>query len=424
MEFTDKQEDFLLDVIDGKLERINILTGSVRSGKTFISLVAWLCWLIEQPTSDNYIMIGKTLTSLKRNCMQLLESFCGEGCFSVSYSRKEAEIYGRKVFLEGVNDSRAENKIRGMTLHGAYCDEITLYTDDFFNMLLSRLTSDGAKLIGTTNPDSPNHWLKTNFLDRQDELSLKLWNFLLDDNTSLSEETRGNIKREFTGVYYDRFVLSKWVTANGLIYRNFVDNKDNFVVEDTNDRYMIITIGIDYGASKSKTTFIATGISRQYLNVSVIMEKSISGVHTPDTIYFAFYEFYCNVRDKYGYPNFAFCDYGALGQILTAGLKAYCISKGLPIKIVDCTKGTINDRIQLVCRLFGQDRIRINKTCIGLIDALSNAIWDDKKVDTRLDDGTVGIDFLDAFEYSIYYYASPIMHAKKTTPDNFNGVII
>ncbi len=59
--------------------------------------------------------------------------------------------------LEGANDQRSEGKIRGSTLGGAYCDELTLFPKDFFVMLLSRLRVEGAKLIATTNPDVPTH---------------------------------------------------------------------------------------------------------------------------------------------------------------------------------------------------------------------------------------------------------------------------
>ena len=40
-------------------------------------------------------------------------------------------------------------------------------------MLLSRLSVGGARLLGTTNPDSPYHWLKAQYLDRAGEARLK-----------------------------------------------------------------------------------------------------------------------------------------------------------------------------------------------------------------------------------------------------------
>ena len=82
-------------------------------------------------------MVAKTLTSLRRNCLDLLQELVGVKYFTYSLPKKEARLFGRLVYLEGVNDARAESKIRGMTLQGAYCDELTLYGEDFFTMMLS-----------------------------------------------------------------------------------------------------------------------------------------------------------------------------------------------------------------------------------------------------------------------------------------------
>ncbi len=126
--FTKKQRKFIYDIIKGNTKRINILEGSVRSGKTYVSLIAWIILLSQSEPDHNYLMVGKTLTSLKRNCLSILEGICPTESFEYSTIKKEAKIFGRRVFLEGVNDTRAEHKIRGMTLQATYCDEITLFT--------------------------------------------------------------------------------------------------------------------------------------------------------------------------------------------------------------------------------------------------------------------------------------------------------
>lgn len=113
---TEKQNEFILDVIGRETSRINILEGSVRSGKAFVSLIARILMVVQYPKDSQFLMVGKTITSLKRNCLVLLESLCPKGDFSFSISKKEAVLFGRKIYLEGVNDSRAENKIIGMTL--------------------------------------------------------------------------------------------------------------------------------------------------------------------------------------------------------------------------------------------------------------------------------------------------------------------
>lgn len=223
--YSEKQKQLLRLFKQKKLRRINILHGSVRSGKTWISLVLWAFWMLTMPEDAAYLMVAKTLTSLRRNCLDLLETLVGKSNFSYSLAAKQAVLFGRTVYLEGVNDARAESKIRGMTLQGAYCDELTLFTQDFFTMLLSRLSMPEAKLFGTTNPDSPNHWLKSEYLGRSQELDLMEMRFTIDDNEFLDPEYVRQLKREYTGVFYERFILGNWVIAEGLVYSMFSEKE-------------------------------------------------------------------------------------------------------------------------------------------------------------------------------------------------------
>lgn len=247
--YSDKQLRLMRDWKHGKLKRLNLLEGSVRSGKTWISLVLWAFWVASMPKSGAYLMASKSLTTLRRNVLDLLQELVGENNFTYSLSKKEGRLFGRLVYLEGVNDARAESKIRGLTLHGAYCDELTLFTEDFFSMLLSRLSEPGAKLIATTNPDSPNHWLKQNYLDRREELELYTLQFLIDDNFYLPKDYVDSLKKEYVGVFYDRFILGLWVVAEGLVYPNFDPAKHVTDVPQEYDARFLYYVSIDYGTS-------------------------------------------------------------------------------------------------------------------------------------------------------------------------------
>ena len=226
-----------------QLKRINLLEGSVSSGKTWISLVLWAFWVKTMPENVPYMMCAKTITTLKRNCLVPLQELIGESNFTFSTSAKEAKLFGRVVYLEGANDNRSEDKIRGLTLQGAYCDELTKFPEDFFAMLLSRLRMPEAKLIATTNPDSPSHWLKVNYIDRQQELNFLDVKFLLDDNTTLPKDYVTEIKKEYTGVFYERFILGLWVLAEGLIYPNYQEA----IAEVPNTPIEAKCLSIDYG---------------------------------------------------------------------------------------------------------------------------------------------------------------------------------
>lgn len=409
-----------LDFMSENDKRINLLTGSVRSGKTYISLLKWAVFVGTMPINAEFLMIGKTLTSLKRNCLGLLQDLVGTDNFKFSISQKSATLFGRVVWLEGANDDRAESKIRGMTLAGAYVDELTQIPFDFYKMLLSRLSVKGAKLYATTNPDTPSHWVKENIIDNE-EIEKRVWNFTLDDNVILkneNEEYFENLKKEYRsmgGVFYERFILGRWVNAEGLIYKQFANHPELFMRDEAVDEYgnklnfLMISIGIDYGATKGETEFKATGITPLFREAWTIGEKKMAGLYTPEEIYEEFIKFYKEIVNEYGKVTHAFGDYGALGQVLTYGLNKRLQESGIPLRVQDCIKGKIIDRIYMDQMLFAQGRRFILNKCKYLKEAYEQAVWDDKKPDTRLDDGTTPIDDLDASEYSMFPFYDKLM---------------
>ena len=109
--FTVKQQELMSLLKHNKLHRLNLLEGSVRSGKTWISLILWAFWIADRPTDYAYLMSAKTLQTLKRNCLMLLQELIGEDNFKYSLSTKEGKLFGRKILLEGANDAKSENKI-------------------------------------------------------------------------------------------------------------------------------------------------------------------------------------------------------------------------------------------------------------------------------------------------------------------------
>ena len=394
-----------------KLKRINLLEGSVSSGKTWISLVLWAFWVKCMPQQGLYLMCAKSITTLKRNCLLLLQELVGESNFTFSTSAKEGSLFGRRVILEGANDIRSESKIRGLTLQGAYCDELTQFPEDFFVMLLSRLRMPGAKLIATTNADTPRHWLKTDYIDRADELDFLDVKFLIDDNTMLPKEYVENIKREYVGVYYERFILGRWVIAEGLIYRDFADNTSKYLIDDVNKwldennkRFMYISFGVDFGGTGSATKFQCTGITADYMVVA-LEEKYIDHKKEsvdPDALNKMFADFIEKCTAKWG-SGITRAD--SAEQILIRGLFNTAMTKRLKTQVKNALKMPINDRIKLTLLLMAQGRLFVSRRCPFLIDAFASAVYDDSRaVDTRLDDGTSDIDSLDAFEYSMEPY--------------------
>lgn len=233
---TTKQRQFLLE----PFRRINLLEGSVRSGKTWISLVKWAMFVRSRPQGELFMMVGKTREALQFNCVGLLEDLAGAD-FKCNARSNVGYLYGREIRLLGANDEKAASKIKGSTLAGAYIDELSEIPESFYKMTLSRLSVSGAVLLATTNPDSPNNYVFTDIIENED-ISRKCWKFLLDDNTFLPKEYIENIKKEYTGVFFERYILGNWVIAEGLVYPDY----DNTVKTEPRD-YTEYAVSMDYG---------------------------------------------------------------------------------------------------------------------------------------------------------------------------------
>lgn len=267
MIYTEKQRYLMSLWQKNKLKRINLLEGSVSSGKTWISLVLWAFWVKTMPNNPDslYLMAARSLTTLKRNCLLPLQSLVGESNFTFSTSAKEGYLFGRHIVLEGADNVQSEAKIRGLTLQGAYCDEATKLNHDFFTMLLSRLRKPGAKFFATTNPDAPSHWLKEEYIDRQDEIDILVMKFLIDDNTMLPADYVENIKREYVGVFYERFILGKWVLAEGLIYPMYKDA----IAYPPDGKSENQALSIDYGTMNA----FAAGLWKKFGDVWYVADE-------------------------------------------------------------------------------------------------------------------------------------------------------
>ena len=393
---SDKQKKFLKD----DLRRINLLYGSVRSGKTWISLLKWAIWIGQQASDKQFLMVGKTITTLKRNCLVLLEELIGDN-ITYSISQKKAVIFGRTVWLEGANDERSESKIRGMTLMGVYVDELTQIPQDFYLMALSRLSEKGAVFLATTNPDHPKHYVKTEIIDN-DLLDKQVIKFLLDDNIFLDETYKENLKKEYTGVYYSRFINGDFVRAEGVVFLDFADNTEKYLIDkkDVPKDLKSFSAGFDIGGNLSNYALVASAVDRQN-NVYVLKAKEILPQDLrPADVENAAKDFISSIEKEYGIrANNCYVD-DAYYTIIN-GLNdwryifdnAACIKSSMPLQ----------DRPLMLSKLMAQGKFKLVKgECEPLIEQLQNAVYDPKSEKAIiLDDGSYNLDCIDSFFYSV-----------------------
>lgn len=426
-ELTEKQKTYIKRLKDNDFKRINILYGSVRSGKTYISLIGWALWIVTMPKSGKFLMCGKTLKSLEQNCLDTLADLIGEEYFRYSITTKRGELFGRKIYFEGANDSTSEQKIRGLTLYGAYMDEITLTDEGFFKMLLSRLSKPNAKFFGTTNPDSPTHWLKTDFLDRANELDMFVDKYTIDDNTTLSPDFVNSLKKEYSGIYYDRFILGNFVRAEGLVFPQFANETYKYLIEPQSAVIKVaespdykIVIGVDFGGNKSKTCFVATALSCDYKYIYVLKDHMVHSDYgfntenishdinqddlnyTIDTnkICVDLYKFVEKIVKEYGSVDYIFCD--SASPTMINSVRAYFRDNGKRYShILPVTKNPVQDRPKAIDKMLNTDRLKVSSDCEILINALKDLVWDKHRENVPEDLNVHNVnDIYDAFCYS------------------------
>ena len=410
MILSDKQKEF----IKNANHRYNFKIGARRCGKTYLDNL-WTIpkRIIERKGKDGlYCIFGVTNGTIERNVLQPLRQIYGKKMVGTIQSGTNiAKLFGEEVYCLGCEKVNQVSKIQGTSIKYAYGDEVAKWNQEVFVMIQASLDKPYSCFDGALNPENQSHWLKKDFLDKIQEKQLDVYaqHYTIFDNPFLSKEFVDNLCKEYEGtVYYDRLILGQWKNAEGIIYRQFADNPGVYIKDQAVDEngipinFMLISIGIDYGATEGETEFKATGITPYFRQAWTIDEMKLSGLHSPEQMYEKFVEFYNRVINDYGKVTHCFAEYGALGQVITFGLNRYLQQHGIPLQVQDCIKGRIVDRIELDCQLFGQMRRFILRKCKYLIEAYSQALWDDKHPDERLDDGTTPIDDLDASEYSIF----------------------
>ena len=203
--------------------------GAVRSGKTFIDNILFLAELqrvahdakINGDKRPMYILAGYSSNSIQNNVIgELRNSF---GIDPKTDRHGHYHMFGVDVVPTYTGNIRGASAIRGMTSYGAYCNEASLATQEVFQEIIQRCSKPHARIICDTNPDNPQHWLKTDYIDNHDpKAKIESFHFTLDDNTFLDPEYAQALKHATPkGMFYDRSILGLWVTGEGAVYKDF-----------------------------------------------------------------------------------------------------------------------------------------------------------------------------------------------------------
>ena len=391
-----------------------IADGAIRSGKSVAMSLGFVIWAMSEFESCNFAMCGKTIGSFRRNVLFWLKLMLRSRGYSVSEQRTENLVIVRRgstenyFYVFGGKDERSQDLIQGITLAGVFFDEVALMPESFVNQATGRCSVDGSKFWFNCNPGSPAHWFKTGWIDKRADKRLLYLHFTMDDNLSLSEAVKGRYRGMYTGVFFKRYILGEWKSADGVIYRQFADEPERFILDDVPQDIFIGTMGLDFGGNGSAHAGCLVGITRGYRSIVILDEYYRKEVIDPGTLTDDVCGFVQRSQAQVRATSI-WCD--SAETTLIKGIRIEVFARHIPVEVRNARKGEIIDRIRLCDMLMSQGRFFILRRCKHTIAALSEAVWDSKSAtrDRRLDDGSTNIDSLDALEYALEPHANRLI---------------
>jgi PBSX family phage terminase large subunit len=354
--------------------QIALWAGAVSSGKTIASLLAFLIAVMRAPDHGLIVVVGRTLQTIERNIIDPLQSGVLFGFLSGQVHHTTgsttAVILGRTIHLIGASDVRAEGRIRGSTIALAYVDEATLVPQSFWMMLLSRLRVPGAKLLATTNPDGPAHWLRTDFILRGADVGVRHWHFTLHDNPSLEQSYIDLLMAQYVGLWYRRFIAGEWCLASGAIFDMWDPAKH--VVNVVPQIVQWISAAADYGTTNPfHAGRLGLGVDqRLYITHEWRYDSKREHGQLTDVEYSARFRAWLDATG--GRPPYTVVDPSA------ASFRVQLHQDGLSSTLGD---NEVLPGIRTVASLLATDRLKIAASCPELIAEFPGYSWDEAKTE-------------------------------------------
>ena len=380
-----------------------IADGAIRSGKTVSMAFSFVVWAMSSYDRHNFAMCGKTIASLRRNVLGTLKNQLRARGYTATERRADNLLVVTKgnvansFYIFGGKDESSQDLIQGITLAGVLFDEVALMPESFVNQATARCSVDGSKFWINCNPGSVTHWIYQGWVLKSKKRKLLYLHFTMEDNLTLSEETKARYRSQYSGVFYKRYILGMWCVAEGLIYLQFAEDEQRYMISQADvPKLSYIEIGADVGGNKSNHAYVASGytVNRDVQYVLKAWSYKANGV-TVTRYRENLMKFADSIKERYGFVDTIWVD-NAEAAIVNE-LDAHS-----DYNIRGCIKEEILDRIRCTDILMSQDRFKIVEgECEDLCDGLRTAVWDDDHEDKPLDDGTYDRDIIDAFDYSM-----------------------
>jgi PBSX family phage terminase large subunit len=393
LEMSPKQIDFVLN----STARVNVSEGAVRSGKSFGADVRWSEFT--QTHQGPFLMTGKTKDTVRRNVVDPLMDLLGTSTVQWINRAEGTLRLGRAIcHVIGANDEKAESKVRGPTFGGWYADEITLHPESFVDMALTRLSIPGSKAFWTTNPDSPYHWVHTEWVNHADKKKaglVRVWHFDLSDNPSLTTEYKTSLAQSFKGLFYARFIEGRWVLAEGAIYDMFSEGEHVYRALPEGIRLDMQVVGIDYGTA-NPCVFLLIGADSAggyWVLDEWYWDSKVGQAQKTDEQYRVDLEQFTKKAAVWGY----FVDPSAASFITTLR------QRGLTVYAAD---NAVLDGIRDVASFLAAGRLHVHESCTNTIQEFGSYVWDEAAQKRGEDKPLKQHDHcMDALRYGVHTHA-------------------
>lgn len=415
-----------VEALRGARKRWNILYGATRSGKTYVSFFLAALHLREH-YNDGCLFVGKTVNTIDRNVFDPMRSIFGREHVGEIVGKKEISLFGKRCYVVGANDERAITKIQGLGLGYAYCDELTTYPENFFQMLKSRLDAPGACCDATCNPEAPSHYVK-HFIDTTDPEWIYSRKFTIYDNNYLDPDFVRALESEYRGtVYFDKWILGEWTKAEGLVFPLFRRERHYLTPEAfarSHGRATIRTIlfGVDGANTNDATAIVPVAIlddGRAVVLECFYHNPRRAGQLSNEQLVPLMMRYFREMEERYGYDVnritlWTAVDCAAADLCLTLGYhlpEKYHVTRYTD-KRIGATTDTVNNAFSRGVvtildfgGLYDYARGRFEKGEHQLVIDLESMTWDEggEKYDPKIPN-----DCADAFRYALCaYYQNP-----------------
>lgn len=201
-----------------------ICDGAVRTGKTTIMSMAFVIWAMEYYNDASFAICGKTVQSVERNVLRPLQ--CSRALpYTMDYRVSSRMLTVRcgarenRFYFFGGRDESSYMLIQGITLAGVFFDEVALMPKSFVEQALARaIACEKPKYWFSCNPESPAHYFYREWIETP-RPGVRYLSLHLEDNPILTEAMIRRTREMYTGIFYDRYILGRWVAAEGIVYQ-------------------------------------------------------------------------------------------------------------------------------------------------------------------------------------------------------------